>query len=155
MTACGNDQEANLRQGEAFCRQARAMEADVALFPEMWNIGYTPYAEYPGFRDIGAESPEQQHARAIWQAQPFPSPIRFSCTFANWRENSRWLSRSPVGIQETIRARRTDSTPSKTRLWRERTKSTEFFEEEGGGTFLSVCSMFSVVTGHGNVFGPG
>lgn len=30
-----------LGQGEDFCRQAREMGADIALFPEMWNIGYT------------------------------------------------------------------------------------------------------------------
>ena len=38
----GNDQAANLIKGEAFCRRARVMGADIALFPEMWNIGYTP-----------------------------------------------------------------------------------------------------------------
>jgi N-carbamoylputrescine amidase len=57
MTACGNDQEANLAKGEAFCRQARERGADIALFPEMWNIGYT-------FHD-----PAQPQAREIWQGQ--------------------------------------------------------------------------------------
>jgi N-carbamoylputrescine amidase len=42
MTAHGTDQAANLAKGDAFCRRAAAMGADVALFPEMWNIGYTP-----------------------------------------------------------------------------------------------------------------
>ncbi len=41
MIACGDDQEANLAKGEEFCRRARDMGADVAVFPEMWNIGYT------------------------------------------------------------------------------------------------------------------
>jgi N-carbamoylputrescine amidase len=45
MTPDGMDQEANLAKGEAFCRQARQMGADIALFPEMWNIGYTGYCE--------------------------------------------------------------------------------------------------------------
>ena len=40
MTACGTDQDANLAKGEAFCRRAAGMGADVALFPEMWNVGY-------------------------------------------------------------------------------------------------------------------
>jgi predicted amidohydrolase len=57
MIACGNDQEANLSKGEAFCRQAGAMGADIALFPEMWNVGYTFY------------DPAQPNAREIWQAQ--------------------------------------------------------------------------------------
>jgi N-carbamoylputrescine amidase len=47
MTACGNDQHANLVKGEAFCRRARKMGADIALFTEMWNIGYTFYDASP------------------------------------------------------------------------------------------------------------
>ncbi len=43
MTSCGTDQEANKRKGEEFCRRAAGMGADIALFPEMWNIGYTAY----------------------------------------------------------------------------------------------------------------
>ncbi len=42
MTAHGTDLDANLAKGEAFCRGAASMSADVALLPEMWNIGYTP-----------------------------------------------------------------------------------------------------------------
>jgi N-carbamoylputrescine amidase len=57
MAACGNDQVANLVKGEAFCRQAREQGADIVLFPEMWNIGYTFY------------DPAQPHARERWQAQ--------------------------------------------------------------------------------------
>lgn len=41
MSACGNDQEANTAKGEAFCRRAAAGGADIVLFPEMWNVGYT------------------------------------------------------------------------------------------------------------------
>jgi predicted amidohydrolase len=40
MAGCGLDQAANLSKGEAFCRQAKAIGADIALFPEMWNVGY-------------------------------------------------------------------------------------------------------------------
>jgi N-carbamoylputrescine amidase len=57
MAAYGNDQVANLVKGEAFCRQAREQGADIVLFPEMWNIGYTFY------------DPAQPHARERWQAQ--------------------------------------------------------------------------------------
>ena len=32
--------EATRKQGEVFCREARARGADVALFPEMWSNGY-------------------------------------------------------------------------------------------------------------------
>ena len=33
-------QEENMAKGMAHCRMARQMGADIALFPEMWNIGY-------------------------------------------------------------------------------------------------------------------
>lgn len=33
-------QEAQLMKGIAACRQAKALGADIALFPEMWNCGY-------------------------------------------------------------------------------------------------------------------
>lgn len=31
----------NLKKGIEYCKQAKKMGADIALFPEMWNIGYT------------------------------------------------------------------------------------------------------------------
>ena len=39
--AAGYDQAANLAAGEAACRAAAEGGADIALFPEMWNTGYT------------------------------------------------------------------------------------------------------------------
>jgi N-carbamoylputrescine amidase len=55
MLACGNDQEANRAKGEAFCRRASALGADIALFPEMWNVGYTFYEpDVPGAREAWA-----------------------------------------------------------------------------------------------------
>ena len=32
--------EGNLRKGIGYCRQAKELGADIALFPEMWNCGY-------------------------------------------------------------------------------------------------------------------
>ena len=42
MNASGNDIAANQAKGDAFCRRAKMMNADIALFPEMWSVGYTP-----------------------------------------------------------------------------------------------------------------
>ena len=36
----GHTQEENLQKGLAACKKAKAMGADIALFPEMWNTGY-------------------------------------------------------------------------------------------------------------------
>lgn len=41
MASAGMDQESNRAKGEIFCRRAAALGADITLFPEMWNIGYT------------------------------------------------------------------------------------------------------------------
>ena len=40
IEAAGYDQDENLRRGDAACRRAAAQGSDIALFPEMWNIGY-------------------------------------------------------------------------------------------------------------------
>ena len=81
LQPCANDQDANLRKGEAFCRRARAMDADIALFPEMWNIGYTSFCPDQGsegdvFRapeswtdSTEAEDPSVVAARAAWRNQ--------------------------------------------------------------------------------------
>ena len=49
MTTWGSDQAANLAKGSEFCRRAQALGADLALFPEMWNIGYTSFDPAPGW----------------------------------------------------------------------------------------------------------
>jgi N-carbamoylputrescine amidase len=72
MTACGDDQAANQAKGEAFCRHAREMGADVALFPEMWNIGYT------FDRQSAAGAPdhpsEQPNSGDLWRAPELWKP---------------------------------------------------------------------------------
>jgi predicted amidohydrolase len=40
LLSAGYDQSANLAKGQQYCRMARQLGADIALFPEMWNIGY-------------------------------------------------------------------------------------------------------------------
>src|SRR5437868_5104277 len=84
MAAHGDDQQANLEKGEAFCRRAREMGADIALFPEMWSIGYANYcAEADELEDIwrgpdrwkpGKSSGYEalREARERWQAQAVP-----------------------------------------------------------------------------------
>ncbi len=71
MVSSGRDQEANLHKGETFCRQARELGADLALFPEMWNVGYAPCpTDVDGRRDwqAGAVGPQDDfvlHFRAL------------------------------------------------------------------------------------------
>jgi predicted amidohydrolase len=80
----GTDQEANLAKGEAFCRLAREQGADIALFPEMWNIGYAgfcPSSDVTGDlwraperwpADKAARDDDYREARERWQALALP-----------------------------------------------------------------------------------
>ncbi len=56
MESDGVNQEANLNKADQYCREAAKMGADIALMPEMWNIGY---ADYPG---------KTRKNRAQWEA---------------------------------------------------------------------------------------
>jgi predicted amidohydrolase len=51
-------QEENLRKGLDYCEKAKQMGADIALFPEMWNIGYglTPDRQETDKGAIGLDS---------------------------------------------------------------------------------------------------
>ena len=40
LLSAGYDQLANQAKGMQYCRMAKQLGADIALFPEMWNIGY-------------------------------------------------------------------------------------------------------------------
>jgi len=76
MLPNGTDQEANLKKGDEFCRRAADMNADIALFPEMWNIGYSFY---------GRTKPD---ARKEWESQAISQDDDF---FIHFRELAKEL----------------------------------------------------------------
>ena len=67
MTQDSTDLEANKVKGEAFCRQAQATGADIALFPEMWSICYR---FYEGWWGEGATEEEDD----VWRAPELWTP---------------------------------------------------------------------------------
>ncbi|MFL5758682.1 MAG: carbon-nitrogen hydrolase family protein [Thermomicrobiales bacterium] len=81
MVSAGTDQAANLLKGEAYCRRAKESGADIALFPEMWNIGYTSFWPFLTTESTIWKAPERWNgnragepeglaeARATWQAR--------------------------------------------------------------------------------------
>jgi N-carbamoylputrescine amidase len=82
MVSAKTDQDANLAKGDDFCRRARDMGADIALFPEMWNIGYTSFFPFATAESNVWKAPERwngatplvetdalREARDAWQAR--------------------------------------------------------------------------------------
>ncbi|TMD69280.1 MAG: carbon-nitrogen hydrolase family protein, partial [Chloroflexi bacterium] len=73
LTSQGNDQDANQAKGERFCRRAQLMGADIALFPELWNVGYTPANSWQGTDELWRAPelwpPEEANANEV-QPQP-------------------------------------------------------------------------------------
>jgi len=58
MSSFQFDQESNKLKGGKFCRKAKESGADIALFPEIWNIGYTAFDK----KKAGAKEQWQQRA---------------------------------------------------------------------------------------------
>jgi N-carbamoylputrescine amidase len=71
MTGCGHDKSASLAKGDAFCRRARAMGADIALFPEMWSVGMTFF------------DPKREGDHERWQALAISRDDSFIIHFQN------------------------------------------------------------------------
>ncbi len=70
MDASANTLEASLAKGEAFCQEASRKGADIALFPELWNTGYT----FPDFSNLAQK--QAWLKKAIDQNDPYISHFR-------------------------------------------------------------------------------
>lgn len=96
LASAGADQQANLSKGDFYCRHAAAKGADLALFPEMWNIGYSFF------------DPAQPGAREAWaeQAAPLDGPfVRHFQDLArelNMAIGLTFLERTDAGPRNTL-----------------------------------------------------
>ncbi|HEX9918349.1 MAG TPA: carbon-nitrogen hydrolase family protein, partial [Pyrinomonadaceae bacterium] len=70
MAGCGFARAESLVKGETFCRRARALGADIALFPEMWSTGMTY------FDPTREGERERWHEQAIGRDDPFVTHFR-------------------------------------------------------------------------------
>ena len=78
MTACSDPSEL-LSKGEAFCRRAQAMGADLALFPETWNALFS----FP--------HPQED----LWQApELWPTTAPGACPVPDPAAYQRWLDQA-------------------------------------------------------------
>ena len=83
LTARENDQDANLKKGVDYCRQAAEMGADLALFPELWNIGHTAYDQSVYLSNFDPLDDAFEDKRAKWQHQAITTKSDFFLEFKN------------------------------------------------------------------------
>jgi N-carbamoylputrescine amidase len=96
MMGCGNDLEASRAKGEGFCRRARAMGADIALFPEMWSIGMT-------FFDAKRERErERWQEQAIGRDHPFVTHFRDLARELNMAIALTYLEKWPTAPRNSV-----------------------------------------------------
>jgi predicted amidohydrolase len=67
MKAQGNNQEANYEKAINYCREALKKGVDMVLFPEMWNIGYTPHHEEVWEYDYNPMKPKHPELLKQWK----------------------------------------------------------------------------------------
>ena len=96
LVSHGSDLDANRVTGEAACRRAAQMGADIALFPEMWSAGYTFFdpAE-PGAR-------QAWHDRAIGMDGPFVTHFRDLARDLNMAIALTYLQMWPLAPRNTV-----------------------------------------------------
>jgi len=91
MTYLSGDPQASLDKGEAFCRRAAALGADLALFPELWNCGHGKVYEAAALaaQSVPPEGPFHRRHRDL--ARELGLAIAFTC-----------LERRGVGFQNVL-----------------------------------------------------
>jgi predicted amidohydrolase len=97
MTGCGLDRAASLAKGETFCRRARALKADIALFPEMWSTGM---AFFDPAREGERERWQAEHA--IGRDDPFVTHFRRLAAELNMAIALTYLERWPGAPRNSV-----------------------------------------------------
>ncbi len=101
LASHGADRDANLAAGVEACRKAKALGADVALFPEMWSIGYT-------FPNQSLHDPAPKLGASEFVAQAEPADGRWVSTFRGLALELEiaiavtYLERTPTGARNTM-----------------------------------------------------
>ena len=97
----GTDRDANLSIGLDTCRVAKEERADIALFPEMWSIGYT----FPkqSMHDSGEQlSAEEFAAIAEPPDGPWVGEFRALAIELEMAIAITYLERTPAGSRNTV-----------------------------------------------------
>ena len=78
-----NDQLANHIKADAFCRKAAESGADIALLPEMWNIGYTPYHHEVWDYSYDPRQPKYPELLEKWKQQSISTDSEYIKHYCN------------------------------------------------------------------------
>ncbi len=89
LTSHGYDQKANKEKGLRYCRKASELGADIVLFPEMWNIGYTPFDPVVWENDYDPKDPRYQEDIKEWQERAINQKSDF---FLSYRKLAKELN---------------------------------------------------------------
>jgi predicted amidohydrolase len=134
LLSAGYDQAANLAKGQQYCRMARQLGADIALFPEMWNIGYQmPDAALPGQVEYW-----QQHA--LPRDSDFVSSFRKLAWDLDMAIGLTYLEQWQAGPRDTISL---IDRHGEIRLTYAKVHTCDFDEEAGltPGEYFHVCDL--------------
>ena len=108
LTSHGFNQKSNEEKGLIYCRKASELGADIALFPEMWNIGYTPFNPIVWENNYDPKDPLYQEAIKEWQERAINQESDF---FLSYRKLAKelnmaialtYLEKWPVAPRDTV-----------------------------------------------------
>lgn len=98
ISAFGADQIKNQAKGIQYCRQAAQLGADIALFPEMWNIGYTSFdLDQPGARQAWFDLAIDRQSEFITAYQTLSAQLNMAIALTHL-ENSSGLPHNVVSL---------------------------------------------------------
>lgn len=84
--------EGNLEKGLELCRQAAGMDADIALFPEMWSCGY----------DIAGRPPELWDEGALTLEGPYMDAFAHCAATLGMAIATTLLEKTEAGLRNTL-----------------------------------------------------
>ena len=107
MNSDGFDQQANLTKGVELCKKGGSIGADIVLFPEMWNIGYTAYHDEVWDRHYDPCHPRYPDLLGEWKRRALHTDDEFVVRFADLgsKRLGIWASDRDLLRRELLRNR--------------------------------------------------
>jgi predicted amidohydrolase len=78
LASHGADEATAVREGERWCRRAAALGADVALFPEMWQLGYQACPDHAAGRHAWCALATDEHGPFVERFARLAAELRMA-----------------------------------------------------------------------------